>query len=543
MWIEEGNGKKIHLATIGQLEEDTEAERWRAGVYKYMLIENEMVQVLMCKCINDERPLKIWIRLSTSHRGANAEDSVATVDTGAVYTCMDFDYAMKKAGSKERMHFMHATPIGLYAASGTKLKEVGRAFFLVIMGGVPRWSEFILIKNLVLDIVLGRSWLEPMGAIIDMGAGYVQARGGTCVPFIQTIKGEIVLDEDVPRAREETILRAKETMSLPGRSLRCIDLRAEGNDLVTKVVGFVRPLCNSHRFTFWEGLAVMDEGECTIAVVNPYPRRVKILRGQKIAHMTLCNDSDKQNLECKQMGEDNIFGRGIQELLVGCIAGKKRGGKKEMEGEKEKSRRRRNGKKGRLKEDDEEMEQEERKVETKAEVDEVGEERMEELLGNKISAEGVRMQMSSDLYRKLGIDEEEDYESYLEEVRAIVIAERGFGKRRVGWRKEELQCFRDEFPDIIEKFNFVGCTLSKKGLLALLNLLKEFRKVWDRGSGKFRRTTKVEHRIDLIPGTLPHKDKLRRTTWIEDQITHRHVEEMAKKGVIQPSSSPFASAV
>jgi hypothetical protein len=114
-----------------------------------------------------------------------------------------------------------------------------------------------------------------------------------------------------------------------------------------------------------------------------------------------------------------------------------------------------------------------------------------------------------------------------------------------GWTKKGLDTsFRKDYGFVLDQFDLVGTTLGRRSLTKLLLLLVRYRDVWESDKGKLiKRTTRVEHAINLKEGAEPVKDRNRQTVFVDDQITHRHLKEMSLRGVIQPSSSPWASAV
>jgi hypothetical protein len=121
-------------------------------------------------------------------------------------------------------------------------------------------------------------------------------------------------------------------------------------------------------------------------------------------------------------------------------------------------------------------------------------------------------------WQGLGLGGKTQSESYLEGILGGVLG--CIGKnvlKKKGWTKVGLEGFRKKYDEVISKFDFIGSTLQKESLLALLDLLVEYRDIWvDDGSGKIKRSSKVEHRIDLIEGSKPFKEAPRKTAYVED---------------------------
>lgn len=76
----------------------------------------------------------------------------------------------------------------------------------------------------------------------------------------------------------------------------------------------------------------------------------------------------------------------------------------------------------------------------------------------------------------------------------------------------------------------------------LVDMLEEFSTCFTLRDGELGMCQKAEHRINTETAALVHQPP-NKTTWIERAILQEQVEEILKKGVIERSSSPWASPV
>jgi hypothetical protein len=109
---------------------------------------------------------------------------------------------------------------------------------------------------------------------------------------------------------------------------------------------------------------------------------------------------------------------------------------------------------------------------------------------------------------------------------------------------EELKILEKEHPQIFEFFTFDDTTLDLPTTKALIERLKEYKDVWMADKTvPINRTTKAEHKIRLKPGSEPFKLNPRKTAYVDDCVTHKHLRSMHHRGIIRRSSSPWASAI
>jgi 3-methyladenine DNA glycosylase AlkC/predicted aspartyl protease len=86
----------------------------------------------------------------------------------------------------------------------------------------------------------------------------------------------------------------------------------------------------------------------------------------------------------------------------------------------------------------------------------------------------------------------------------------------------------------------VGDNLTKEQLQDLARLFKRHLDAFSL-RGELGRTDIVQHEIELAPGAKPFKEPVRRHPAAHQREADRQVEEMLLKGIIEPSSSPWAS--
>lgn len=75
----------------------------------------------------------------------------------------------------------------------------------------------------------------------------------------------------------------------------------------------------------------------------------------------------------------------------------------------------------------------------------------------------------------------------------------------------------------------------------LLTLLNEYKDAFS-AHGEIGKTDVHEHSIELLPGAQPFAEPLRRRAQAQIEETRRQVIELLKEGIIEESSSPWASA-
>ena len=85
--------------------------------------------------------------------------------------------------------------------------------------------------------------------------------------------------------------------------------------------------------------------------------------------------------------------------------------------------------------------------------------------------------------------------------------------------------------------------LAPEQMVRLLEVLEEFNDLFMRSGGDLGCTSYIQHRIELEPGSQPFKEPLRKLNPQKRKVAEEQMEVMRQAGAIQPSYSPFASAV
>ena len=159
-------------------------------------------------------------------------------------------------------------------ANGTPLGVVGQATLLVTLGNFQVQQQFIVVKDLSVDCLLGADFLVTHKVIIDCGVGKLHLGGtdGQSIPFMP---------------REGTsfphgTVSALHTVEIPGRSILLIQGRV--NSTITRAEeGLVEPLDRPekpNRVLLARSLATPGpSNEVTLQVANVGPCPIKLFKG------------------------------------------------------------------------------------------------------------------------------------------------------------------------------------------------------------------------------------------------------------------------
>ena len=108
--------------------------------------------------------------------------------------------------------------------------------------------------------------------------------------------------------------------------------------------------------------------------------------------------------------------------------------------------------------------------------------------------------------------------------------------------KTELHADNSELPEHLhDLFERSKQNLKSEEILALKSLLQEFAGLFSKDEFDIGTITAIEHKIDTGNAT-PIKQRMRRTPVCFAQEEEKHLNKMLKAGVIEPSSSEWASA-
>lgn len=91
-----------------------------------------------------------------------------------------------------------------------------------------------------------------------------------------------------------------------------------------------------------------------------------------------------------------------------------------------------------------------------------------------------------------------------------------------------------------ETTNLINTDLNEDQKIKLKQLIKKFPTVFNEQAG---RTTKLQHHINLTPGSQPYNSPPYRYAPARRQIIEENLKEMTEQGIISPSKSPWASPV
>jgi hypothetical protein len=221
------------------------------------------------------------------------------------------------AGGEAKLR-LTAGCIGLYAATGGKMKERGMTRFRVQIGGDERWLEFLVVEGLSTDIILGCGWQKEAKAVIDWGMKTIRAERGVDVPMARKERGKRKEIEELEKPREEVELRVAKKTTIPGRSIRCIHLGMTEEESSDKErLGYFRGVEGGGMkgCMTMEGVAVARGKDVYIAMVNPYPKAVVLGGGRTCGVMTMCEEEEmEERIEVREMTGKNLFTLGVSKL-------------------------------------------------------------------------------------------------------------------------------------------------------------------------------------------------------------------------------------
>ena len=92
----------------------------------------------------------------------------------------------------------------------------------------------------------------------------------------------------------------------------------------------------------------------------------------------------------------------------------------------------------------------------------------------------------------------------------------------------------------VEEPNLINTDLTNIQKEQIKQLIQKYPKVFTKNPG---RTTQLKHQINLIPGSKPYNSPPFRYAPARRQVIDEQTDEMLQQGIIQPSTSPWASPV
>ena len=109
---------------------------------------------------------------------------------------------------------------------------------------------------------------------------------------------------------------------------------------------------------------------------------------------------------------------------------------------------------------------------------------------------------------------------------------------------DQISCSTGEVPDHLKNLYSESCqNLNPEQQAKLKQLLIDSQNTFSRSSHDLGRTSLVEYKIDLMPGTRPIKQAPYRLPLAKRQEAENEIKLMAEKELIEPSTSPWSSPV
>ena len=153
----------------------------------------------------------------------------------------------------------------------------------ILVGEFATNQEFIVVKNLAVDCLLGADFLRTHGAILDCCNNTLSFGGdtGPSIPIMLTQRTISQCPDSV-----NAILRAASDIEIPGRAVQLISGRVEATheNGVTVLIeptpslpAHVYPACS---------LGTIHDGNVTIQVMNTSPSPVTIFKGMRLGAVT-----------------------------------------------------------------------------------------------------------------------------------------------------------------------------------------------------------------------------------------------------------------
>ena len=110
--------------------------------------------------------------------------------------------------------------------------------------------------------------------------------------------------------------------------------------------------------------------------------------------------------------------------------------------------------------------------------------------------------------------------------------------------RDQTPCSTGEVPDHLKNLYSESCqNLNPEQQAKLKQLLVDSQNTFSRSSHDLGRTSLVEYKIDLVPGTRPIKQAPYRLPLAKRQDAEKEIKLMAEKDLIEPSTSPWSSPV
>ena len=200
------------------------------------------------------------------------------VDSGAAGSAID--RALLPRDIHHRINPSSSETIG---ANGMPLDVVGRIPLEVTLGEFRQTHDFVVVRNLSVDCLLGADFLLRHGAVVDCTSRRLSL-AGTEVPIISQPRRT---DEGEPVT---CIVTIPSTVEVPGRTVRLIQGKLSGSIDPGVKEGLVETLNSGgvprHLFVARTLSQVSPATEVVLQVVNTAPEALKLYKGTRIGQFT-----------------------------------------------------------------------------------------------------------------------------------------------------------------------------------------------------------------------------------------------------------------
>ncbi|MCP4491083.1 MAG: hypothetical protein GY820_27770 [Gammaproteobacteria bacterium] len=235
------------------------------------------------------------------------QETGALIDTGADKSCVSRKWIQEKKPNGK-----HQQTMGKYTGiTGTLLKVLGTITLSVVLPRFTTHQAFLIVDNMVVDIILGRDFL------LSLGTPYLVIREKNLYIPLQGLP-------------QQAILRSERTVTIPEGQGAIISCKVN-----TPVSGcsFFEPLYTwqTKFIGITPGVLQLEEGNCCIQVNNHSDKPQRIFMGQKLGKVTpqqqsrigmirSCNqenDQQKKNLS-SELDLSHLSSRDAQSLKMLC---------------------------------------------------------------------------------------------------------------------------------------------------------------------------------------------------------------------------------